>query len=821
MLMNRSIAVFLAMGLSAAPLWSQAPVAKPPAGPAATASAKTSVSPVVSSTAGRFVDIARELVRSKNLSGPQADQAIILLTAARTLDPAAADLDSLMLRAAVRSDQRDYSDHVQLCLQGYVDASADRVVVMDAIRYLLGRINSPDQRKTLLENLVKQIGNRNPAIDSELAMLLAQLMQDRGDKEGAKFYALQAYSNNKYNRAAFNKLVELVPNDIGPAVYLEHLRLVLQENPLDINAAASFSQYCERLQLYDLASQAYLYCAQLFQYLYPSEPLPPHIYLPWAINCYNSKQNQQVCLQIAQTIRNGGQFDLFLEAIAGKAAAKAGDQAQAQQIYSQAERRAAQVLKTPPSQLKPSQQSENFPAVQLNAKQIAWFYCFARKDPAQAIVWANQAYSLEPNSPSAGGLVAYALMMNNDVKSAKAFLDAFEHTQISDIAQAKVQAADGDQAGAVKTLKMAVAKDPGSLAAETAKDLLRELGNEYVPPVDTGAITLYLTKNLGLAATPRFFPPDKMLDVQLAIRGSGYSYGADLDGVVTIQNKGADPLVVSSDGLFRGGLQIAAQVSGSLTQEFPEVFSQTIRTDLLVPPGKSIVHTIRLSTGEFGRFLAVHPQASLDIEFTLYLDPAGQPGGLVSNRLLDLKPATVTIQRPAVEITAEEVRSRFNLISTGQQAQKIQTAHLFTGLLREHQIMIEQGRTLYPYRYKPWVTEVLRSSLTSVSGLLLSPNSDDWVVKVHTMADLLAVPLDSDLIGAVAKGLTHDQWPVRLMAVYLLADNHGQNFRPVLEWVAKQDASDLVRSLAASLLSAPPSTPSPAAPSQELPILRP
>jgi len=60
MLMNRSIAVFLAMGLSAAPLWSQAPVAKPPAGPAATASAKTSVSPVVSSTAGRFVDIARE-----------------------------------------------------------------------------------------------------------------------------------------------------------------------------------------------------------------------------------------------------------------------------------------------------------------------------------------------------------------------------------------------------------------------------------------------------------------------------------------------------------------------------------------------------------------------------------------------------------------------------------------------------------------------------------------------------------------------------------------------------------------------------------------
>jgi hypothetical protein len=820
MLVNRSIAVFLAMALFAAPIWSQGPAVKSPAGPAATGPLKTSVSPLASSAAGRFIEIARELVQSKTITGPQADQAILLLTAARSLDGTATGIEPLMLRAAIRNEQRDYTDHILLCLQSYVGPSADRVLIMEAVQRLLSRLRSVDQRKEMLETLVKGIGNRNPAIDSELAILLGQLMLEKGDKEAAKFYILQAYTNNKYNRTAFAKLAELAPNDIGPAIYLEHLRLVAQENPLDINAAVAFSQYAERLGLYDLASQSYLYCAQLFQYLYPSEPLPPHIYLPWAIACYNSRQSLQVSIQIAQTIRNGGQFDLFLEAIAGKAAAKAGDQAKANEIFTQAEQRASQVLKTTPAQLKPNQQSEGFPSVQLNAKQIAWYYCFARKDPAQAVAWANQAYSTEPNSPSAGGLLAYALTMNSDMKSAKAFLAAFERTQIADLAQARVQVAEGDRAGAIKTLRTAVAKDAGSLAAETAKEMLRELGSEYVPPVDTGAITTYLTQSLGQTVTPRFFAPDKMLDVQFIVLGNDYSYGADLDGVVTITNKGADPLVVSPEGLFRGGIQIAAQVGGSLTKMIPDLFSQTIRTDLLVPSGRSLVHKVRLSGGELRRLLAAHPQASLDIQFTLYLDPASQ-GGMLGNRLVDLKPVTVAIKRPAAEITAEDVRGRFNLISSGQQGQKIQTAHLFTGLLREQQIMAEEGRTLYPYRYKPWLTELLRSSLTSVSGLLLSPNADDWVVKVHTMADLLSVPLDAELATAAAKNLNHEQWPVRLMAVYLLANNHGDNFRPVLDWIAKQDASELVRSLAASLQSAPPSVLSAVSPADELATIRP
>ena len=804
MLENRSIAVFLAMVLFAAPIRSQSPALQSPAGAGSTLTLRSPESPSAPEAAERFREIARELVDSKSITGPQADQAIILLTAARSLDRTAADIEPLMLQAAIRHGQRDYSDQVLLWLQSYVSESANRAIVMDAIKYLLDRLDSSEQRKAMLETLVKRIGNKNIAVDSELATLLGLLMLEKADKEAAKFYLLQAYTNNKYNKVAFSRLAELAPNEIGPAIYLEHLRLVLRENPLDINAAVGFSQYCERLQLYDLAAQSYQYCAELFGYLYPSEPLPPHVYLPWAICCYNSQGRQQVCLQIAASIRNAGQFDMLLEAIAGKAAAKAGNPGEAQQIFIQAEQRAERLLESAPALPQAAQQDTAFPAVQVNAKQIAWFYCFANIDPTKAIVWAHRAYAVEPNSPSAGSLLAYALSMNNDLKSAKRFLEVFEHTQIADLAQARVQAAEGGKAAAVQTLRAAIAKDAGSLAAETAKEMLRQLGSEYVPPVHGEMLMTYLTQNLGKTVAPQFLPPDKIIEVQFSVRGSDFSYGNDFDGVVTIVNKGTEPLVLTPAGLFQGNLRVSAQISGDIRKEIPDLWSQTVRTELIVPPGRSLAYTARLSTGELRRVLVSHPQAALDIQFTLYLDPVGPPEGAVGNRLVDVKPVTIAIKRPAVEITPSYVRGVFNTVSSGQPRQRIQAARLFTGLLKEQQVMAEQG-TLYPYRYAAWLPELLRASLISASGLLLSQGQDDWVVKVNTMADLLALQIDQELATTVAKNLNDPQWPVRLMAVYLLASSTGEKFHAVLDWIAQQDSNELVRSIAMSLQSAPAS----------------
>lgn len=758
--------------------------APPRAGAPRTADTVASVS-----VAQRFREIAAGIASAPEVTAAQADQAILFLTAAKTLDTQV-PVEPRLLELATQRAADDYAQHVRLWLDGYVSASADRLVVGNAVRYLLGRTDSLEARQQVLEVLVSEIGNRNPVIDSDLALMLGRVMVEKGDLQAAKFYLIQAYTNNKFNAVAFAALGQLAPDEIGPAVYLEHLRLGLRENPLDMEAAFNVAQYAERLQLYEVAAGTYEYCAALFGYLYPNELLPPRIYLPWSIASYNTEGRQRTCLQIAERVRSSGRFDLFLEAVAGRAAAKLDEPQQAQRLLDQAEQRAQQLLQAPGEAARPN----------LGPRHLAWFYCFARPEPDKALQWANEAYALEPNAPAAGALLAYALSMNDSLEWAKPLLESFKGNQISEIVQARMQLAQGDRDAALKTLTAAVAKDPGSLAAEQAREMLRQAGSAYRPPVDPTPVLAALRETVGQTLIPRFQRPDQILNVAFTVRGAELSYGDQIEAVVTVANKGFEPLVVTDKSLFRGQIRVDARMSGHLTTDIPNLVSETIRTDLTIPPGRSLTCSLRLSTGPLRRLLLSHPQATLSIDFTLYVDPVVAEDGSVRSRLADVSPVTVSVTRPGIDLTARYVRTRLTAVSSGQEGQKLHTAQLFTGLLQEQHAMAQQG-TLYPYRYAEWLPKTLRSALLGDSGLLLGQGADAWVVKINTMADMLALPLDRELAEAVATNLHDHHWPVRLMAAYLLATGYGGGFDKVLDWLARNDASDLVSSMAASLRS--------------------
>ena len=325
MVMNRSIATVLAMVLSAAPAWAQVQI--PQQTPPGLSPARAAVPPSFAMAAARFWEIGNEIAHTENITGPEADQAIILLTAAKSLNRQLVGAEPLLLKLAGHQASEDYSNElVVFWLQEYVSSSADRAIVADAIRGVLSRVNSPDQRKALLEKLALKIKNKNPAIDSDVATLLGQLVLEQGDTEQAKWYLVQAYNNNRYNRTAFAELGKVAPDEIGPAANLEHLRLLVRENPLDLDAAMAFAGYAGQLQIYDVSAQAYSYCAELFRYLYPSEPLPQKIYLPLALSCYNvnTQEAQKLCLTIADIIRAENRFDIILEAFAGRASIKLG-----------------------------------------------------------------------------------------------------------------------------------------------------------------------------------------------------------------------------------------------------------------------------------------------------------------------------------------------------------------------------------------------------------------------------------------------------------------------------------------------------------------
>jgi tetratricopeptide (TPR) repeat protein len=751
-----------------------------------------------SSVSQKFYELAYELANSEDAEGPKIEQAMAFLAAAMELDSNVRDAQTLLIKLACRNSQQNHSELVYSLLANYVDESADVEVAKKAVVYLLAQLNTREQREKLLEQILGTLGGKNVVLGSELTTMLGQLKAEKADLEAAEFYLMQAYKKNRYNTSAFTKLMEIKPERIGPPIYLERLRLALRENPSDINAALAFAQQAERLQLYDTAAGVYEYCAGLFNYLYPSQPLPARIYLPWAISSYNTRQNQSKCLQIAQRIQQEGQFDLLLEAIAGKVVTKMGNGEVATQIFQDAEKKAQQLLLQAPRQIINNENLQSSNSQQVSVNQLAWFYCFALPIPDKALHWANKANLAEPNSPASRAILAYALMMNNQAEWAKPIINNFQNNQIANLTLAQIQLAQGQRDLAIETLKTAIARDPGSFAAERAKEILTQQGQQYTPPIDPDAVLNMLEKVFEQTLVPVFSPAEKMFSAQLNIRGDEFPFGSEFNGNVEITNNSAEPLVISDDALFKGNIRIDADISGDINRKIPNLFSAKIRTALFIEPGRSILIPVRLLTGKLREMLSTYPQASLNIDFTLYLDPVTTNQGNITNRLTNLQPARLRIKRPGVKLTSQYLRSRFNLIAKENINEKIKIARLFTSLLKEQHEMLN-NKPLYRFMYADWMGPLLRNALLHEAGLLRNSTNGQWIVKVHTMAELLSLPLDYELIGALAQNLDDTNWTVRMMAVYLLGKTNDRNFDKVLDWTAKNDASKPVRDLAIAL----------------------
>ena len=730
----------------------------------------------------KFYEIAYELANAADLSSSETDQAIIFLTATMYLDSRANYVLPDMIKLVSRYPDPDRSQMLYDLIRQYVDESADLEVTEQAVRYLLEQLDSREQREKLLEDLLMNLGGKNARLDSQLHTLLGLLTIEKADLETAQFHLMRACNSNKYNKLAFAKLAELAPEQFKPAAYLEHLRLALAENLLDIEAALAFAQYARSLELYETAADAYEYCAELFGYLYPSQALPAHIYLPWMISNYNTQRNQHRCLQIISQVRQTGRFDLFAEAIAGKAAAKIGDTQQAKRILQAAEDKALELLDY--------QQTMNY-------QQLAWFYCFASPDADEAINWANKAYSIEPSSPTAAAVLAYSLVMNGQADWARSIIDNYEHDQVADLTLALIQLEEGKTDSAFETLKSAIAKDPATLEAERAKEILARHGGEYISPIDPDFTLIQLRNTFRQKVVPAFAPPEKIISIQLNVRGSKFSYGSKFGGSVAITNNSSEQLVISKDGLFTGNIRIDADVTGDINKKIPNLLSVKTKPALPVEPGRSIFIPLRLVTAELRHLLLTYPQASVDIEFTAYLDPVTTDQGRVASRFPGIKPAKVNVERPGIELTGRFLRNRFTSLTQGRQGQKIKAAQLFTSLLAEQHAMANR-QPPYKFMHADWMPQLLKS------GLLHNLNNDDWVTNVHTMAAMSSLPLDYELTNAMAENLNDTYWPVRMMAVSLLAKSQDDNFVKVLDWTAKYDPNKLVRDMAIALGAASP-----------------
>jgi len=748
-----------------------------------------------------FGEMAQELMSGTDTSDAQLECAMVFVRAAGQLDRSDDGIQRMLLDLAGRWPERDYSTRVRAWLEHNGVLSDDVGLVKDTIGYLVSRMRSRAERGQFLEAVLEPVRGRNDLLDSHLRTELGLLMLEQNKRKEAEQYLYEAYNVNLYNKRAFAKLAELLPDQITPEMYFEHLRFEMLKNPLDIDAALTFAQYAERLEVYSLAVGGYDYCVELYYYLYPDQPLPEKIYMPWAISNYNVKGKRHRVTQIATKVRESGEFNLLLEALAGRAAHLLGDESRAQSIFEVAEKKATQLHDQGPGNEGLNQASQVLSQA-VGPRQFAWFYCFAVPNKVKALEWANRAFSAEPDSEMSESLLAYAMVLNEEWKWAKPMAEKHDR-QIALLALGMIQLNEGEKESGIQSLKRAISKDPGFLVAERARELLERHGAHYQAPAKVAEVLTTLAETFGELIVPRFTSPEKLVSFRFEIPKKQIVYGRAIEGIITLANQSAEPLLVSESSLIQGTIRIDARTQGDLTESWQNLVVRKLFDNKLILPGQGLSRSVRLDVGALGRLLHAHPQASLDIDFALYLDPVVIDPNTVKNRITSIEPVTAHVERPAVQIETEFLNRQYNAIALGDLTQRMEIAELFIGLLKELQEVIRRGDALYEFKYADWMPGRLTSALTSDSGLLLYRISNEWEAKTQVLACMRDLELDAGLTEVVARHMNNQRWPARLVAMYVLARAQGRPFDDVLEHQAKHDLNLLVRDMAQALKRGP------------------
>ncbi len=721
-------------------------------------------------------------------SSNQADIRMIFLQAGIILDEQSAAVYEQFLRGVGRSGGRsDYSDTILRAMKRYMDANADLDVAALALNGVIEQADTRQERENLLGRSLGPLASSNPVFASDIAAQLGLYAAEKTDYAGAAGQFDYALRLNPYNLLAMSKWMELTEPATVNAAVTEKLiwdRLVLTVNPSNLQAVMGFAQTAYHAGLYEWAADAFAYAAELYEYLEPGRGGHEDIALGWIESCYLSSTRQTQCAGIAQKMRDRGVVNPIIETVAALAAEKTGTPEQKKQILALAAEKLEQ---------QGSGQQEG-----IYALNTGWFYCFGTEDPEKALAWCNRVYTQQPNLPGAKSLMAYAFLLNQQADMALDYAEPLaQNDPIAALALAGAYSQKDQKEKAVELLRGLLAKPVSLPIMLKARAALKEAGSDYISELSPGIIETGLKDKFGKQIIPAFIMPNKLFKAKLNFGGEEFFFGSPLDARLTLENTGTMPLIIGKNGMLTGRYRVDVDIRGDIRKKIPAQLEGTFRPSRAILPGESVTVRLDVNTGELSRLLFTCPQASVDIDFTLYLDPVVTGDGSLGNGVAGTGLIQTVIRRKKAEMTREFLLQRLDAVAKGQEGQRIRAAELFAGLYAE-QAAAKLGNI--PYKYTAIEPSLLADS---VRRAIMDEN---WKVRVHIMSCLgrYSVGLDYGMTASISENLNHDAWPVRMVALWLLAGQQKDSFQPVLDWKAQHDPFWLNQRLAVILGGKPP-----------------
>lgn len=723
-------------------------------------------------SAETFFNLACEILEPEDVSIQEVKEAVVMMNAAEKLDRSISTMLPQILKAAMIDSRQDYSRLVRSHLYRFVSSTSDSELAMRAVSYLLSKVNTREEREQILQSLIQDLASSNQQFASQLSMSIGVLAAETADFDTASRAFLESYNSNPYNVVAFEKLAEVSPDIVSVAMMGPYLRRKITLNPYSLELALDYADYAYQYELYDIARDTYRYAADVYEYQNPGEAVPERVYLPWIMSAMNVEYGEANALKVVSRIRKQGTFNLAVEYISIMAEPLSASQRRSR--LGELSKTALQMLST------------GHPAV--NEQGLAFFYTFMYEDNRRAADMAKIAYAKDSESIYVRSLYAYTLLQSGDVNTAEEMVQHLhEYNQIAAYTHALIQLEKADTAAALATLRRLITMEPGSFVAKAAGDKLAERGAEYFPENDPEALKQLLNSNFIASVVPEFFKPEETVTTKVSLSGVEFGYGTDLGVNIIISNNGKQPLVITDSSFFKGEIYIRVNITGDIEGIMPIEIRKRVTPVSPIRPGGTLAIPIRLNVeaAKLSRILNDFPQATLNLSFTAYFDPALSDDGKVTSMI---PVANTSCRRLGVMLTEELLDKRIESLQTGQAGQKIHTIRLINGLIAERGAAEKYG-VLYKHKAIP------QDSFEKAFSLALE--DENWQVRLLILDVLRFTGTSFESHKRFSDGLLEEQWPIRLLSLYCLSKlPQNDDFEQVINWMNQSDEEQLVRTLA-------------------------
>ncbi len=723
---------------------------------------------------GWLVDLARHQGHLVGRSDPRSAslQVLAILKAAVDVDPNCADAYYWLYDLETRLGRMDAAT---AALGKYVQlAPDDEAARLRLFEIGLANRQTAEARVEFIESQLA-LPRLSRVFESELHGRLARQIFERRENGAAARSIEKSLRLNPMNitarRVAYDMFGETEPS-------LQRVEMALQmisANPGQTNLVWDLGEFLDRIGLHVQAQEWFNRAIRLHRDA-DAGAVPAEYWYKLAVSYLNSRDYPE-CIEAADHALKVD-ANLYAARLLRAAAFRRSDREKDADDELNSLRTAYE------ARIDGAIESKDHPAI----TEIAWFFAFHQPDAEKALRLSTAAMT-EPQ-PSMLARLAHgcALKLTGRADEALQALKPLAGAdQIAAYESARILLDQDKKNDALAMLHKAATLQHDGIAYDLIADLLK-LHGESPPAAPRHARICAALERFNRDVFDYIQRPTDFLNVSMRFADDASPPIGPVRVTFRMENVGPFAITLGEGFMSRPLIAVSAKINGSGSRAFDHYLQVLLNTKPVLFPGDVVEKTVAINIGPIQQALHQLSAEPTQLRMLAVFDPVLSDGRLSAGAgSIQLREINATL--PPISCHDEGISRLVALAASANPAERARAADEMGALLAAYEAADGAGPT----------AELNVRLLHAEMARLLNDESA-WV-RAHALVAAGWSTLEPRVIAVAASPrVRSEEAVVRMLAVRLFAQQHGEKFRTVLEKMAESDASDFVRMMAAGYL---------------------